>query len=75
MKMLIIKRVYYVPDCKRLQSIALARGFEVTLLECQGIWGAYSASWRANWLNLPTSDDEVWKHMAEFIEEDFSDED
>ena len=68
-----VKRVYYVTDCQRLQRIALAHGFELSLLQCQDVWNQYSESWSASWLILRRdSDDEIWEYMAGFIEEDLS---
>jgi hypothetical protein len=69
---LTLKPVYCMEDCQRLQRIALAHNFELTLLQCQEIWQAHSDDWSAGWLILTESDDETWEYMTDFIEEDHS---
>jgi hypothetical protein len=46
---LTLKPVYCMEDCQRLQRIALAHNFELTLLQCQEIWQAHSDDWSAGW--------------------------
>lgn len=56
--------VYIPSDCEKIQKIVAKHGYELTIEECNRLWGAYSNNSAANWLSLDYySDEAVWKAL------------
>jgi hypothetical protein len=49
----------YLAVCQRIQRVLLAKGYEVSLHECEDMWEPYSDRSCASWLILPDTDEEI----------------
>lgn len=55
----------YLDDCQRIQKILLAKGYEVSLHECEDMWESHSESYCAGWLILPDDDNEILESLTD----------
>jgi hypothetical protein len=49
----------YLADCQRIQRVLRAKGYEVSLHECEEMWESYSDGYCAGWMILPDTDQEI----------------
>ena len=67
MKHIEINTAKYPRDVERIQKALLNAGYESTLGECESLWDKYSDSMCAGWMNLPETDDDIFRCISPYI--------
>lgn len=57
----------YIDDVKRIISICLQNGVEITKEAARDLWEHYSNDWMASWLMLPEDDNELWDIVKSYL--------
>lgn len=53
----------HIGDVVRIQRVAEQHGYEADLEACAYIWGYYSDTMAAGWINLPEDDEYLWPQV------------
>ncbi len=61
--------IIYPSDCLRIQRVVLSHGHKITIPTSQAIWSDRSAAFCTTFLRLPTTDDDLWKFVAPYFED------
>ena len=67
MKKIEINTARYPRDVERIQKCLANKGYEATLGECESLWDKYSESMCAGWMNLPDTDDDIFRCINSYI--------
>lgn len=62
--------IAYPEDCRKIQSIFLDEGYEISIGEAQLLWKKYSNDVAASWLTLDSWDDDmIWGMLLPYWED------